>query len=256
NYGFVEINVFTLGYISLALLFLSVYFYALEYIKYGFKIFDRFALFKYFQVAAHTFYFIAILSPIIYVAMWGIVKLFLLIPISQLKSEKSIFVLSVGLFFSFLITGAIAAWKRYNEQRIAEVESLDESSVSAVKEADELIEKNRWNLSIIEAYRSIELGIKKKLLEIGINSKAVSSYRALEMLISNEVIDKNDLNKIQYVRQLRNQAAHSSVEFTKKEALQVIKTIKEILPKFETRIERAFFFEQKILDALVGKNGL
>lgn len=254
NYGFAKINILILIYISLGLLFLCVYFYALEYVKYGFKILDKFRVFKYFQVIGNTLYFLAVLSPIIYITIWGIIQIFLLIPILKIDIYATIISIFSLILVILLIVREVL--KRNKELRNANIESIDKFSVNAVNEVDELIERSKWRLSIIEAYRSIELGIEKKLLDLGIESKIISSNRSFEILIRNEVIDMKDLRKIQYVRQLRNQAAHSSVEFTKKEALQIMKIMKEILPKLKTSIERVRLFEKKIFDALVGKNGL
>ena len=47
GYGTHNISVLTLSYLSLGMLFISAYLYAIDYIRYGFKFLDGWRLFRY-----------------------------------------------------------------------------------------------------------------------------------------------------------------------------------------------------------------
>ena len=49
DFIFVNCSILVLIYVTFALLLFSIYFYALDYVRYGFKILDGLSLFKYLQ---------------------------------------------------------------------------------------------------------------------------------------------------------------------------------------------------------------
>jgi hypothetical protein len=75
NFGFAYVSVLTLIYISLGVLFLSTYVFALEYVKDGFKSLDNLPVFRYLQLIGNLLYFVAILSPFIYLFLWTVTQL-------------------------------------------------------------------------------------------------------------------------------------------------------------------------------------
>lgn len=256
NFGFTYVSVLTLIYISLGILFLSTYVFALEYVKDGFKLLDNLPVFRYLQLFGNLLYFVAILSPFIYLFLWVVIQLYLLIPFPTLDLQKYSTWFSAVVSILSLIVSLRAAWRKNKEQMIAKEESLDASAISAASEAKKLVKNRLWSLSIIEAFRSLELSLNKKIVELGIDTKTIPSFRAAEILARNEIISKDDLRRIQYVRDLRNRAAHSSIEFSEEEALEVLDIVKKLLPKLETATPRGRMFETRVFDALVSKNGL
>ncbi len=256
NFGFAHVSVLALMYISLGILFLSTYVFALEYVRDGFKLLDNLPVFRYLQLFGNVLYFVAILSPFIYLFLWLVVQLYLLIPSPTLNLKKAATWFSVATSLLAFILSVLAAWRQYKGQMIAKEESLDASAISAASEAKKLVENRMWSLSIIEAFRSLELSLNKKIVTLGIDTRTIPSFRAAQILARNEVISKDDLRRIEYVRDLRNRAAHSSVEFSEEEALEVLDIVKRVLPKLETAVPRGQMFEDQVFNALVSKNGL
>jgi hypothetical protein len=125
-----------------------------------------------------------------------------------------------------------------------------------MNEARTLVEKKMWNLSIVEAYRSLELSIDKKLLELGMDAKRIPFSRSTDILSKYGILTANEINNLNYIRDLRNKAVHTSMEFTEEEASEVIKMIKDILPKLETKTTSSLFFEKEIIEILGGEKGL
>ncbi len=256
NFGFAYVSVLTLIYLSLGLLFLSTYVFALDYVKDGFRFLDNLPVFRYLQISGNVLYFVAVLSPFIYLFLWIAVQLYLLIPFPALDLQKFSGSLSVIVSVVSLLLSLRAAFRKNREQMIAKEESLDASAVSAANEAKKLAENRMWSLSIIEAFRSLELSLNKKIVERGVDARTIPSFRAAEILAKTNAISKEDYQKIQYIRGLRNRAAHSSVEYSEAEALEVLDIVKRLLPKLETKIQRGRAFESRVFDALVSNNGL
>jgi len=255
EYGNIRVNIITLVYIPLAILFLAVYFYALDYLKYGFKIFDGIALFRYFQIIGDTFYFLAIISPFVYFIIWIVAKVCFLLPLPNINLAKYSYLIPILISFISALTSLYAAKYLNRERRKTLEESLDESSIKAENEVKNLVEKKLWNLSIVKAFRSLELTINKRLIELGVDPSRITTFRAINFLLQNGIIDRKDSQKIQYIRELRNKAVHSNTKFTKKEAIEVVNITKALIPKLEISIPRYSFFENRVFESLLSKDG-
>ena len=256
DFGFANYSILVPLYVTFALLILSLYIYALDYVRYGFKKLDGLTWFKYLQYIANSLYFIAILSPIIYLATWGIVKIYRMIPILNInlpQLETFIFPL-ISIVISLL--SIFAAWRQTKELNQAEEENLEDSASNSMNEARQLVEKRLWNLTIVEVYRSLELSISKKLLELGFDAKKIPFIRSIDILLNRGVLTTDEVNRVIYIRELRNKAVHTSIEFSEEEASTAIENIKDILPKLETLTTSGYYFENEILKALSGEMGL
>lgn len=255
DFGFANYNILVPLYTTFALLILSLYIYALDYVRYGFKKLDGLTWFKYLQYTANSLYFIAILSPIVYLATWGFVKIYRMIPILNIglpQLAAFIFPL-ISIVLSSL--SILAAWRQTKELNQAEEEHLEDSASNSMNEARQLVEKRLWNLTIIEVYRSLELSISKKLLELGFDAKKIHFVRSINILLNRGVLTTDEANMVNYIRELRNKAVHTSIEFSEEEASTAIENIKDILPKLETLTTGGYYFENEIIEALSGEKG-
>ena len=260
DFGFAEYNILLLFYITFGLLLLSLYVYALDYVRYGFTIFDHITMLKHLQPIANTFYFFAVISPIAYLTIIATVKIYKMVPVLNADGLALVnFIVGlIMVLIGFYITGVIflASWRQINESNQAKEEHLDESAFNSMNEARQLVDKRLWNLSIIEVYRSLELSINKKLLELGIDARKIPFHRSIGILSTQGVLTADEADKLNYVRGLRNESVHSSIKFSEDEALDAIKIINDILPKLETVTTRGLAFENEIFEALRGENGL
>lgn len=256
DYGFYKTNIYTLLFIPLSLLFLAAYFYALDYTKYGFSLFDGWRIFKYFELTANTLYLFAILSPVLIIVTYIIIQLFSLIPIKDFRLEFiSYFLNIIAIIFTIIISIKTTIRIR-KSQREAREETLENSAINVEQEARKLFEEKKWNLSIIESYRLMEIAINKKLLDLGIDAKRIPIIRALDILIKYGVLSRDDFHKINLVRSLRNEAAHSNKEFTLSEVENVFEITNNILPKLKNHTNFGQKFEENIIQLLSGDGGL
>ncbi len=256
DFGFITLTLLNLVYISFSTLALSVYIYALDYVRYGFKRLDGWRIFKYLQITANTLYLIAIISPIIYFFVWVIIRFIRSIPIEAIKSANFLSYVAILLSILSIISTIIASWKQYKEQRIIQEEKLDETAAEATSEVNRFIEEKHWRYLIIETFRSLELNIRKKLIELGYNIQRLSISRCINILHHLEVLTSEEVSLLYFARNLRNEVIHTTAEFSEEDALEVNDIINKILPKLETLGTGGRVFEREVIYSLVGKDKL
>lgn len=209
DFGFASVSILRLIYLSLGILLLSAYCFALDFIKDGFKFLDRYPVFKYIQLAGNISYFIAVLSPFLYFIIWAVIQLYILSNLPNIDIKKYSSVISIVFSTIALLVSVSAALRKNRVQMNEKEEVLDASAMNASNEAKKLVQSRMWSLSIVESFRSLELNLNKKIIELGVDSARMPSHRAADILLRNKIITEQDFRKIQYIRDLRNRAVHS-----------------------------------------------
>ncbi len=261
NFGFVNTDILILICISLVLLAASLYLYTLDYARYGFKKLEGLLIFKYLQVMANALYLLAVVSPIIYLLIWvaySLFKLILLINIIHLyipDIRNILGYLSAIVAIAATVIFCIVSWLQMKDRILAQEESIDEDTSEATIKVHKLIDKKMWALVIIEGFKTLELNARKKLLEIGIEAERIPFLRSIEILKQHGILTEEELDKINFIRMLRNKAIHTETTFEEYQAKDTIQDINKILPKFETSTTSAFMFEKGAIEALGGTRG-
>ena len=235
DYILFKTDLYEILYIPLIFLFIAAYVYAIDYTKYGFKVFDNWRIFKYFEVIGNTFYLLAIISPILIFTTYFLIIIFSFIPFKNIPIEIISYVLNILLALAAIIFSIKVTIRQRKDQSTAKEENLENSSINAELEAKRMFEQKKWNLTILESFRSLELAINKKLIDYGIDMKRLPLSRALNLLVKNEIINRDDFQKINYFKSLRNEAAHSNVNFSQEDVEKAISISKEIIPKLEKK---------------------
>ena len=164
DYIFFKTNIYEILYIPLVFLFIAVYVYAIDYTKYGFKVFDSWSIIKYFEVIGNTFYLLAIFSPLFIFATYILIKIISLIPFKNIPIEIISYLTNILAAIAAIIFTIRATIRQRRYQSTAKEEDLENSSINAELEAKRMFEQKNWNLTIIESFRSLELAINKKLI--------------------------------------------------------------------------------------------
>lgn len=218
------------------LLFVSIYLYALNYIRYDFPAILKLkwlSWLKYMEFLAHLAYFIAIISP-----------LFLLITccisfvIKLLPAIPSYFKTLLGL-----ITGVLAAFilivmqlLRFREEKSTIMEELKEEELRFSLKAKNLYEKGLYDFVLLNLYNSLTKLIGSRLVEkYGLDIGRISSKTLIDLAEKNKLISKNDLAFINDLRILRNQVAHGTLteKINKNKAEFFMNRINEIIDKLD-----------------------
>jgi hypothetical protein len=213
------------------LLSISVYLYALDYVKYSFGKYQNFILFRAIIPLANFFYSIAILFPLL-------VLLSVLISLSpfltSVGNSKILLYFDIvgGIFIGvFSVINALFLTKK---ERKNEVATIEESKVSYLERALKLFNGHFYTETIVEASKVLELTLRKKLLEEkGLKTENFGMLQILRTAQENNLIEPETIKKIKELQILRNHAVHSAKSFSESEARIALDLTKEVMQNIE-----------------------
>jgi len=223
--------------IMLAALFISVYFFALDYVRTGSM--RGWKIFRYFQTLGNIWYaFSLIILPVVFLihgVSYGI-NLLTTLP------EDYAFIVSAVLGF---ITGIISMLisvksgntitKKQREEEVKRIQIIEEESL---KQAEELFKESFYAPALIEMGRVIEIVLQKRLLkEKNIDAKRYNLPQLITLAIKNKLIDSKIENSINEIRVMRNKAAHLDTTFSEKDALWALSETNKILKILDPKEE-------------------
>jgi len=252
--GFRTFSLWELALTSFSLLCISIYVYAIDSIRYGLSFLEGRKIFKHLQRVAHLVYFLAITSPLVYVFIWLLVALLELIPSEEIMKRIDI----ISLIGS-VVAGAVAVISALLQLRVKEKiedELLGQEAAKLTLETDDLINKRKWRLVAIESFRLLELMMRSKARELGLEQSKLPFIRLVKIFVNKGIISKMEAAKLDYVRELRNLAVHSEKKIKKEEALYITKVVNEVSDKLVSYRIVGAYLEEEVLSALSGENGL
>ncbi len=245
NLGFGNFSFWNIGLVIFSLLFLSIYLYALDYVRYGIPRIENWKLFKTLQYIAHFLYSFAIIIPLLVILLWIFVFI-----LGKLPLEKYVSYISITI--SMLVSAgslALSLFQFRKKEKIVREEISERASLS-LSETDRLVEKKEWRLVIMEAFRLLELMLRNKAEEIGIDAARLPFIRQVQIFIEKGLFTKPQAVKLSQVRELRNLAAHSEINITREQAMYVTDVIDEIGNSLTYATFASGLFEKKVGNAL------
>lgn len=210
------------------LLAISVYLYALNYIRYSFGRFQNFFVFRWIIPTANFFYSLAILYPIIVLIAWVLGSE----PIYgfALQHQKAMGVFDiVATLVALALAGADAFFSRMRQKR-EEAQSIEANKVSYLERAIRLIDQGFYGEALMEAQKVLEQYLREKLLsKEGSSPRFVSMRQLVQMAEIAKIVDAKHIAPIKDLQDLRNKAAHSSDPVTKAQADFGLRLVKQVL---------------------------
>lgn len=242
---FGEISLTNLVLIFLGLLSLSLYFYALNYIRYDFPIFSEIKKLAYIEYFAHFFYLIAVIYPLLVIGIYIISRLIhsLVELLSKIITPITADTISIvlGMVASFMVGASLLYlqtldWQKRMSLTLGVLDSLEKKYFLEVKEH---VEKGENSLALAYLYEGLT-----KLLELSLIKKLNIDFMRIEgidislVAYKNNLINKDDLQFIKQLKDFRNKTAHNVlIESTSKsETINLIKRAEEILRKIKPKI--------------------
>lgn len=234
-------SLFSLISFFLGLLFVSIYLYALNYIRYDFP-----ALLKikwlswlgYIEFLARLAYFITIiifpLFLLITCCISSVIKVLPAIP-SNFKTLLSE-ITGVVVALVFVLVSFIMQLLRFREEKSALMEKLKEKERRFSLKAKNLYEKGSYDFFLLNIYNSLTKLIGSRLVEkYGLDIGRISSKALIDLAEKNKLISKNDLAFINDLRILRNQVAHGTLteKISKNKVEFFMNRINEIIDKLD-----------------------
>ncbi len=219
--------------IILGLIGLATYIYALGYIKH-----ISGSIREGLKQAADFVYTLAILSPILLLTLWIVTEVFY---IGSISFRSTVNIL-LPLVFSTTIQAIIAAItiifsyrnaKTHTQIRQAKlVALLAKYENRQLEKATVLFKQRFYSESILEAFKVIDLALKRKIAQHEGYVDLKLPYQLLVQKMQEKgYISKADVARMNEIRLLRNRAAHMDIEFDEAEAKKVIDEIGKLLTK-------------------------
>lgn len=215
--------------VMLVFLFLSVYFYALDYARTYST--TEWKFLRHFRSIGNIFYVFSLLilpfSFLVYFVIY-LIKIIPKIPASDITTLTSIISGIAGVILSMIsyIIGRRITSRQTNEA----VKDIQNTEEDVMNKAVELFKNKFYAASLLEMGKLIEIALQKKLLkEKNLQVQRTSLGKLLELAEKYELIDLALKSGIEKIKIMRNKAAHLDIEFTKKDAEQALNETNKFL---------------------------
>lgn len=207
---------------------ISVYLFALDYVKYGFglKAQNNF-IFKSISFFANLVYSFAIFFPIFIFIM----AILLASPIDDfaLRYKDSVLIFNIvggGIYLIFILWNTVAKIKRMKQERIILAEDRENDEL---KNATRLFRDGYFSESILSSYKVLEFSLSKQLSEAGVVIPPETRFREILSFATGKILTQELSAKINSLVTLRNRAVHENVSLTKEQAEFALNMVREIL---------------------------
>ncbi len=223
NFGSYSTNIFQLSEVFFALLALSAYLYALDYLRYNLGEYQNLFVFKAILFLANGFYFLALIYPICLFAVWIVVST----PIDkhpELQYTPISFISKIiGTVIGSLLGGVISyQYEKLKKRR--EVEVLETQKRIFLDKASRLYEQGLYSEAVLDIFKSVDQALREKLLTSkDLTSRHIPFSGLVHMIGKNEILNKVDISSLRFLLELRNSAVHLPEPLTKEQAKEALR---------------------------------
>ncbi len=221
-------SVFHIFIFFISLLIISVYLFALDYLRYSFGRYQNFFIFRWIIPLANFFYSAAILFPILVLIFW----IFGSEPIygftKQHENILHTFDVIGGILISIVaISNSIFITRKAKKEA---AENMEKLRAAYLDRAIKLFNNKFYGEAIVEVYKVLEQALKEKLLkEKDFSTKYIPIKRLIELALKENILDEKSVSLIKDLQAIRNKGVHLSDPITKDDAEFFINAIRKIL---------------------------
>lgn len=224
-----------------------VYLYIIERIARQSKRIKTWRIINIIEKLAFLSFIFIVLSPIILVIAY--LSYLAFDRLTHIQKEQKALLSFIIAFVVGIATGMLSGYIMYRYFKSRNnllIEKIERNQIIELEKANKFYNENYYSQSILEAFKIIELHIikllaKQKVLikRVKLNFNELDNYDEIlsnfdelfNYAIDQNLLNKNDINKIKLILKMRNSAAHLNVEQTKTEAKKALDFIKELLEK-------------------------
>lgn len=225
-------------HIFLILLGISLYFYALNCIRFDFPILLNIKALKNVEIGGHLFYFLAIfVYPLMLLILFStnfVIDWFgqyMTISI-DMNFPKGVLEGIITIIIAIITT--IFTWKQSKETISMFIEIKSESEEDASIKANYDFENKKYNYVPIHLYEQIIQKLESIMgKDYGISISKIPHLKLLHFAYDRKILNKKDFEFIQYLRGLRNSYAHAknTHDLSKSEVRKLIEETNTIIKK-------------------------
>ncbi|MFA6096854.1 MAG: HEPN domain-containing protein [Candidatus Paceibacterota bacterium] len=225
-----NVSFFDILVIFVSLLTISVYMYALDFVKYNYgPRIQNHLFFKAIIWLANFFYSFAIFFPIFIV----IIIIFQIPIIDNLTKRYNglIWLFDVIMGLIWLITSVWNTFFINRKRKEDSMKILEKNAENTLENATKMLRDKYYSSSIIESYKVLVLNLRKILLQKDILTENTSDPDIKALALKFKIIPEELVANFNDITAMRNRAVHLDVTFTKEQVELVINTVNQILTK-------------------------
>jgi len=242
--GFINTNLFFIILFFIGLYSLSVYINALNYLRFNLPS-NASKKFNWLQYLAQYLDILAILSPLIIFTIWifniflgyvfNLITLYIsfITPQPVFSTFRSILSFVLGASLGVATVQLLIAIRKRAFNRVRQ--NIEDDYTDYLKRLDGMYDKKYYSSVIIEFFKLVIIALKQQLSSKGFFVDKMLPYELFKLAFTEKLISKDQYTSLYDFRSLRNLAAHSSTNFSKKEAEFAKKITKEILDNLKSK---------------------
>lgn len=192
------------------------------------KIFDYILKFAYF-----LFIFI-LLSPLLIILNLISLQIYLSVSLNLEALNRVLFIIMVITSILAFISSAVTSQLFFSLLRRKNKEEVEEQEIKELYNAKKLFEDSYYSHSLLETFKALESHLYKKLIEKEIRVQRHKINDIINLALKENIIEQKDITAINKIREMRNIAAHSDSNNTKKEANDALDFLKNLIKRDST----------------------
>jgi len=124
--------------------------------------------------------------------------------------------------------------QRLREQdKLSIMDRLGAEQANLVTKASGLLEAGLYDLVLVEAFRAIEVGLKKALTTRDVGYRNSAAGELIQLAERHQIIGEQEKAYLDDIRSLRNAALHEGKSITRSQAEQIIDTTRRVITTLE-----------------------
>jgi hypothetical protein len=235
----IDIKLTYIYWFFVAILSLSVYFYALTLVKIE-------KANNIFQSLGNWTYAIALLYPPFVITIY-LISLLSNIIAPILKSSSVTFIIGIilgtmsSIIASILVNKIQVKFKKEGDKESAE--RIKSKEINSLEKSKILYQSEFYDLVIVELWNTVELSFKRVFLQKAIPFSPKSSIQIIDTIRKNKLLPTTLIDELEQLRIHRNKAAHPTDDLliSKQLADKALKTTEKILIAIDSYKEKCYY---------------
>lgn len=209
--------------------FFALHLYLIPFLFSSSKYADK-KIFRYLEKSSYFIFVLLSLSP--FFVCFSVLIYYLINLFNNITPETKSTINSAAMIIIGIVLGAfsnIIAKKYILQKYSTQKQELEFEEIREFENAQKLFSSGYYSQSILEAFKVLELHLRRLIVQKDIPFRSNKFQDLLDMAIKIDVISKKDWATINDIRKMRNSAAHLDVDFTRAQANDAINFIKQLI---------------------------
>jgi hypothetical protein len=112
-------------------------------------------------------------------------------------------------------------------QQKAKVDKEDKKRYFSLESANSLYYEQKYDLAVIDAYKSLEIALKKKFPNV--QTEKGTSFELISYAQQKGYLNKSQVDKAHYARIERNKVVHDRGQINSDTAIQVLSAVRQVI---------------------------